>query len=52
MEIKSNSKYTRLFLCHPCHDCNLMLSDVEYNLLTYLTLAFDHNQLHYRTTFC
>ena len=19
MEIKSNSKYTRLFLCHPCH---------------------------------
>ena len=66
MEIKSNSKYTRLFLCHPCHqifffidiilvekidiylfklfvriylllyDCNLMLSDGEYNLLTYL----------------
>ena len=72
MEIKSNSKYTRLSLCHPCHqiyiyiyiyffkdiilvekidiylfnlfvriylllyDCNLMLSDGEYNLLTYL----------------
>ena len=67
MEIKSNSKYSRLFLCfHPCHqiffffkdiilvekidiflfnlfvriylllyDCNLMLSDGEYNLLTY-----------------
>ena len=63
MEIKSNSKYTRLFLCHPCHqiffsffflvekidiylfnlfvkiylllyDCNLMLSDGKYNLLT------------------
>ena len=69
MEIKSNSKYTRLFLCHPCHqiffffidiilvekidiylfklfvriylllyDCNLMLSDGEYNLLNYLLI--------------
>ena len=39
MERQSNSKYTRLFLCHPCHDCNLMLSDGEYNLLTYLTCS-------------
>ena len=59
MEIKSNSKYTRLFLWYIIdiilvekidiylfklfvriylllHDCNLMLSDGEYNLLTYL----------------
>ena len=64
MEIKSNSKYTRLFCVIPAirfffidiilvekidiylfklfvriylllHDCNLMLSDGEYNLLTY-----------------
>ena len=75
MEIKSNSKYTRLFLCHPCHqiyiyiyildiilvekidiylfnlfvriylllyDCNLMLSDGEYNLLTYADRDHSH----------